>query len=98
MRRAELLHELSQRQNAIKAFGVEALFLFGSFARDEAVPGSDIDVFIDRKAGQPFGFLELTNLEFYLSDLFQINVDVMTRTALHPDLRHGIEAHAIKVF
>jgi uncharacterized protein len=98
MQKADIINELTQRQDAIKAFGVRALFLFGSYARDEARPDSDIDVFIDRQYGQKFGFLELTNLEFFLSDVFRKNVDVITRTALHPDLRSGIEASAIKVF
>jgi uncharacterized protein len=98
MQRADLISELTKRQDAIKAFGVNALFLFGSYARDEGRPDSDIDVFIDRQDGHKFGFLELTNLEFFLSDLFKKNVDVVTRTALHPDLRSSIEASAIRVF
>jgi uncharacterized protein len=98
MRRADLIDELKRKQDDIKAFGVGALFLFGSYARDDARTDSDIDVFIDRGTGQRFGFLELTNLEFFLSDLFNRRVDVMTRSALHPDLKSGIEATAIKVF
>jgi uncharacterized protein len=98
VQRADLIAELKLRQEAIEAFGVGGLFLFGSYARDEGHPDSDIDVFVDRAIGKPFGFLELTNLEFFLSDLFKRKVDVMTRTALHPDLRPGIEARAIQVF
>ena len=98
MRRADVIDELARHQSAIKAFGVDALYLFGSHARDEGRPDSDVDVFIDRADGQKFGFLELTNLEFYLTDLLRQKVDVMTRTALHPELKTKIEASAIKVF
>ncbi len=98
MRRADVINELARNEHAIKAFGVDALYLFGSHVRDKGRPDSDIDVFIDRQPGKPFGFLELTNLEFYLTDLFKTKVDVMTRTALHPDLRSQIEATAVRVF
>ena len=98
MRRSDVIDELVRRQSAIKSYGVGALYLFGSYARDESRPDSDIDVFIDRQPGKPFGFLELTNLEFYLTDLFRTKVDVITRTALHPDLKAKIEATAYKVF
>jgi uncharacterized protein len=98
MRRADVIDGLTRNQDAIKAFGVDALYLFGSHVRDEGRSDSDIDLFIDRQPGKPFGFLELTNLEFYLTDLFHTKVDVMTRTALHPDLRVEIEATALKVF
>ena len=98
MRRSDVIDELVRRQSAIKSYGVGPLYLFGSYARDESRPDSDIDVFIDRQPGKPFGFLELTNLEFYLTDLFSTKVDVTTRTALHPDLKAKIEATAYKVF
>ena len=98
MRRADVIDGLTRNKDAIKSYGVDALYLFGSHVRDEGRPDSDIDVFIDRQPGKPFGFLELTNLEFYLSDLFRTRVDVMTRTALHPDLKNEIEASALKVF
>ena len=54
-----------------------------------------------RSAGREVGAVageELTNLEFYLTDLFSTKVDVITRTALHPDLKAEIEATAYKVF
>jgi uncharacterized protein len=98
MRRSDVIDQLTRNKDNIKVYGVDALYLFGSHARDEGRDDSDIDVFIDRQPGKTFGFLELTNLEFYLTDLFRTKVDVMTRTALHPDLKAEIEATAFKVF
>ena len=50
MRRDEVIARLKQTEPALKAFGVAALYLFGSHARDEAGPNSDIDVFVDPAA------------------------------------------------
>jgi hypothetical protein len=96
--REDVIKRLKQQENAIRAFGVGALYLFGSHARDEARADSDVDIFVDRDPARKFGFLELTNLEFFLSDTLGTKTDVMTRTSLHPDLRAEIESSAIKVF
>jgi predicted nucleotidyltransferase len=47
MRRDDVIARLKQTEPALRGFGVAALYLFGSHARDEAKPDSDVDVFID---------------------------------------------------
>jgi uncharacterized protein len=98
MRREEVIEKLKQHESAIRALGARSLYLYGSHARDEASTRSDVDVFIDQDPAKKFGFLELTGLVLMLEDLFETDVDVGTRTGLHPMLRPGIEASAIKVF
>lgn len=98
LRRAEVIEKLKQHEGAIRAFGAQSLYLYGSCARDEAERKSDIDVFIDQDPAKRFGFLELTGLIILLEDLFEAEVDVGTRTGLHPILRPAIEASAIRVF
>ena len=48
MRRSEVIDRLKQAEPAIRELGASALYLFGSYARDEATTDSDIDVFIDK--------------------------------------------------
>lgn len=78
-----------------KQFGVTRLALFGSTARDTAQPNSDIDILItfDTPATSKryFGVL------FYLEDLLECPVDLITETALRPELRPFIEAETIYV-
>ena len=54
-------------------------------------------MFIDRNPNAHFGFIELTELEFLLQDILGVDVDLSTRTALHPGLRREIEMSAVKV-
>ena len=98
MQRAEVIDRLRKNEDAIRALGVATLYVYGSYARDEAGPSSDVDVFIDKDPVKTFGFMEYTGLIIMLEDLFGTDVDVATRTGLHPLLRADIEASAIKVF
>lgn len=98
MRRDEVIETLRKYREAIQALGAASLYLYGSHARDEAGPESDIDVFVDRDPNKPFGFMQYTGLIHLLEDTFGVDVDVATRSGLHPDLREEIESSAIRVF
>ena len=97
MTRDEVISRLRSAEPALRAQGAAALYLFGSHARDQAVAGSDVDVFIDRDPERSFGFIELTNIQFLLEEVLGTEVDLATRTALHPRLRAEIERTAIRV-
>lgn len=70
----EIAHPIAQR------YGVAALYLFGSYARGEATPQSDIDFRVDR--GNLVDLLELGGLFSDLEDSFQKNLDVLTTQML----------------
>jgi predicted nucleotidyltransferase len=61
MRRDEIIAKLKEAEPALRARGVGALYLFGSYARDEARPDSDVDVFVDPMSDELFGFLNYMN-------------------------------------
>ena len=98
MRRSEVIERLKQAEPAIRARGGEALYLFGSHARDEADPDFDIDVFIDKDRSRPFGFHEFVDIYFLLQERLGEKVDYGTREGLSPALRAEIEREAIRVF
>ena len=59
--------------------------MFGSVARDEASPSSDVDVLVEFSGEASFDqFMDLT---CYLEDLFGRSVDLVTTKALRPELR-----------
>ena len=59
MRRDDVIAKLKQTEPALRGFGVAALYLFGSHARDEASPDSDVDVFVDVAPGAAFWLASL---------------------------------------
>jgi uncharacterized protein len=99
MSRDQALRQLRAESERIKRFGVTALYLFGSTARDEAGPDSDVDLFVDPDSNYDrFGFVELFRLEAMLADGLGRPVDLTTREGLHPRLRPDIEREAVQVF
>ncbi len=98
MRRSDVIARLKEVEPAIRARGAQALYLFGSHARDEAGPDSDIDVFIDKDRSRQFGFDEFMDIYFLLRDRLGEKVDYGTREGLSPALRAEIEREAIQVF
>jgi predicted nucleotidyltransferase len=98
MRRSDVVAALKEAEPALRARGVAALYLFGSHARDEARPDSDVDVFIDKDTSRKFGFDEFMDIYFLLRERLSAGVDYGTREGLHPVLRPDIEREAIRVF
>jgi predicted nucleotidyltransferase len=76
-------------------FGVRGLALFGSRARGQARLDSDVDLLVEFDG--PADSARYFGLQFYLEDLLQSPVDLVTRTALRPQLRPFVEREAIDV-
>ncbi len=98
MRRDEAIEALKQQADALKALGATSLFLFGSVARDEAGPSSDLDLFVDYDATKKFSLFDLAGIKVFLEDALDLEVDVTTRDSLHPKLKERIEQSALQVF
>jgi uncharacterized protein len=97
MRRKDIIAQLRGHADAIRAFGVTALYLYGSSVRDEVQESSDVDLFADVDY-ERFGFVPFMDLREFLASILGRNVDFTTRNALHPDLKQQIVSSAIKVF
>ena len=100
MHRDEVIARLRQTEPALRYFGVGALYLFGSHARGEARPDSDIDVFVDPVTDERFGFLQF--MEAYETIRKTVGEDVevgySTREGLSPYIRANVENEAIRIF
>ncbi|WJR67832.1 nucleotidyltransferase domain-containing protein [Neorhizobium sp. CSC1952] len=98
MKRHEAIEKLKRQADAIKALGATSLYLFGSVARDEAGPSSDLDLFIDYDLEKKFSLVDLAGIKLFLEDELDTEVDVTTRNSLHPRLKNKIEHSAIRIF
>ncbi|HZZ86312.1 MAG TPA: nucleotidyltransferase family protein [Anaeromyxobacteraceae bacterium] len=94
MRRARALQLIAEHEAELRALGVASLSIFGSVARDQAGPDSDIDLLVE--FDRPAGFFRLFDLQDRLKDLFGCKVDLVTRGGLRPELREGILAEAVR--
>lgn len=70
-------------------YGVKKIGIFGSFARGEEKESSDIDVLVDFNEGAKT-FDHFMDLKFFIEDLFGRKVDLVTVTALRPQLKESI--------
>ena len=96
MRREEVLQILSQhRRHLEEQHRVRSLALFGSVARDQASPESDIDLLVEF-AARP-GFDGYMRRKEYLESLLGQRVDLVMAGALKPSARPEIEREAIRV-
>ena len=96
--RAETIARLRAHEAEIRAMHASALYLFGSAARDELGPDSDVDVFIDYDSEGSFSFVEWVRLSEFLPDIVGRDVDFTSRDGLHRLLRDEIEREAIRIF
>ena len=97
MKRDEALSILRRRQAELRRLGIEHLYLFGSTARDESRPDSDVDLFFDHAEGS-LGLFQLMDIKETAARILGRKTDIMTRRSLHPRLKERIEASALQVF
>lgn len=86
----------AHREELKRRFGVKGIAVFGSYARGEERPGSDLDLLVELE--RPLGW-ELVDLEAYLEEMLGIPVDLLTTGALrqNPLLRETVEADLVYV-
>ena len=91
--REAVLEKLSENAERLKQnFSVTKLGLFGSFARNEPSPQSDLDILV--VFAEPT-FDHYMDLKFYLEKLFQTSVDLVIADNLKPRLKPQIEKEVV---
>lgn len=95
MDKDKILETLRSQSKQLHGFDVKSLSLFGSVARNEAGPNSDIDILVEFKG--PATFDGYMGLKFFLEDLLQRPTDLVTPKAIRPTMRDSIYQEAIKI-
>lgn len=88
----------SKRQDIIATaskHGAKNVRVFGSVARGNAGPQSDLDLLVQLNPG--YSLLDLIAIKQDLEDLLGCNVDVVTEAALSPYIREQVLQEAINL-
>jgi len=96
LKRDEVLSLVAAHQEELKQLGVKSLDLFGSVARDEAHPDSDVDFLVE--FNRAVSLLQFIRIRHYLEDVLGCSVDLGKVTTLRQHLREPVLKDVIRVF
>ena len=98
MQRNEVLAVLKAHAAELRARGVARVALFGSLARGEARPDSDVDLMVEIEPSSRIDLYDYVGIIHYLQDLFDVGVDVANREGLKEYVRPSAERDAVYSF
>jgi uncharacterized protein len=99
MNREEIIAKLKAVEPRLRAHGVAALYLFGSYARDEAREDSDVDVFVDSGIQDFYSLNHFVGAYEVIRDAVRgREISYGTRNGLSKYIRPEVEREAIRIF
>ena len=98
MRRDDVIARLREAEPALRARGIRRAAVFGSVARGDDRPDSDIDILVEFEPGREGTIYAYMALKEYVASLFEGRVDVIDRDALKQHLRAPSARDAIYAF
>ncbi len=100
MNRQDIIDRLRENERALRARGVVHAALFGSRARGDNGPDSDIDIMIDiePEASKTMGVYELVGIQLLIGGLFEGPVDVVEKDSLKRYIKPAALRDAVHAF
>jgi len=78
--------------------GVTQLAIFGSRARGDHYPESDLDILIDVERNRKFSLLDLVGVSHVIGDALGLAANVFMRRSIEPQMVDAIRTDIIEVF
>ena len=95
MTRRTVISRLRKHRTRLTQLGVKSLSLFGSVARGEERPDSDVDILVEFKGKATFD--RYMDTKFYLEELLECKVDLVTPKAIKPRMKPYIMQDLVHV-
>jgi predicted nucleotidyltransferase len=98
MTNEDIIARLRENEAALRVRGVAHAALFGSRARGDDGPDSDIDIMVEIAPDSYMDVFRYVGIVHAIEDLFPVPVDVSNRIAMKPHVRPAAERDAIYAF
>ncbi|MDN5005187.1 nucleotidyltransferase family protein [Bradyrhizobium sp. GCM10027634] len=98
MTRDDVIAAIRRNADAIKSKGVSKLALFGSRAREDYRPDSDIDVLVEIEPDTSFSLLNLIDVEHIIEDATGLQAQATGRRSISPRFAQRIADDILEVF
>jgi predicted nucleotidyltransferase len=95
MTRKDVASLIRKNRTQLNKLGVKSLSIFGSVARGEERPESDVDVLVEFNG--PATFDAFMDTKFYLEELLGCKVDLVLPQALKPRLKENVMKDLVHV-
>jgi uncharacterized protein len=92
--REEVQRRLSEQRAELTSLSVRSLHVFGSVARGDSAPDSDVDLLVD--FDRPIGLFHFFRVQQQLERILGSRVDLVMREAVKPQLRDRILREAVR--
>lgn len=94
----DIIAKLQELQPALKAEGVSHLALFGSRARGDHRPDSDIDLVLDIDPESDFSILNLVGVEHIVADATGLSANAFVRRSLGGSFVDSVARDSVPIF
>jgi len=98
MRRDEVISKLRAHEAELKAAGIVRLAIFGSVARGDNSPESDVDLLADFDKTKHYTLLTMGRLESRLADLLGTRVDLSSPEWLKESVKDQVLRESVLAF
>ena len=98
MDREHVLAKLRAHERQLKDAGIVSLSLFGSAARGDAGPHSDVDLLAAFDNTRRISLLDIVGMKLDLSDMLGCKVDLIEEGTLKPRVQKSVEAEVVRAF
>ena len=98
MDREHVIAALRGHESELRAAGVVRLSLFGSTARGDSRPDSDIDLLAAFDDTRRISLLDVVGIERQISRMLGCPVELVEEGTLKPRVKKNVEAEAVRAF